>query len=1581
MTVPVVEVHGPIGAAPGRPVTFDITIRNTADQPQAMLVSVVGLDTDWVPLPVQTAPIAVGEAVTLALTVTPQAGSPAGSYGFVVAAQPVDPVTRNASGPMGEADAAVVVGDPGHLAMELSPAEPEALRTRRVSLLLGNKGTEPMSLELKTTTPVGVTFDLKKHSVELAPGETTKVRGRLSVERGRLVGQSRRHPFIVTAQGRTTPLRLDGVFVAHPVFNRQLTRLVALLAVVAVWASVALLAVNAISKHAQNKNGGTTTIALPANGNGNGSGGGGAGAGKGGKGGGKAGGSTSASSATRLNGTVTGASPGHVRVSIRPTSLVDEQATGAQPVNVAAASTAGWGKLSASVVDLGHPAANAVVRTTSTAADGSFAFAGVASPGYYLVTLSKAGFQTRKFIIQASAGKPLPTLEVPLAAGAGRLSGHIGDLTGKALGGATVTVTNGAVTLNTSTPTTGHIGRWSVDGLSTPGTYLVSATRDGFDTESLVVKLGPSGSAVRNIALKPGVQSLIGAVTGPNLNGLGGATVTVTNGNLTRTTTTLTTDPIGAYTLPRLPIGDYTVTVGADGYAPQTGKVTLNGHASSLTKNAQLTSSTATVGGSIVDITKTTVDQGVGSAGLILSGDNGVYKTTSLTGSGGATSGGFSFTGVAPGDYVLTVQAFGYLANFVSVTTHAGDDLAVPPINLQVDSTGGVLSTSKISGHVVDAHTGARINCPATVTDCRVHIHVTPPDGAPPLVDIAVAADQDYTVPGTNETDPAYAKGLPPGLYHLTFSFTGYQPTSLAVAVPEGSVVSAVPVALIPDGLILGHINTTTTALDGCVIATPVVPGAAPPTHVPAGIDCGTLPTVSTATSPESCADNPHACIGQIDPISHDYEIDFVPQGTYWVFVRPETSTPVPHTASDQFVTLTPVQLTVEAGQSRRYDTSLDQFASVQVLVQEPNSVGDAATVGAGVDVVLNGPGGATLLPSIPTGQTCHCTDGNGLALFPRVPAGTYTASATHGLFSGTTGQFGVGVNQQLTSPLVLTKASASVVGQVFALVDGARVPVPGATVHISGITGYTGSVPIRTAFTLRTNLQGCFAIQSSGASVSTLVEPAECAPAGTPLPLPAFPVTGSGLQVVSVGTTLALPPDAVSVDATGATGFERYGVQRIGSVNFGDPSSATGIALTPPTTTVTGSVTLQPVVAPATVAQVSMTVTQHAPGAGNIVVSVDSAGAIHWRDSSLSSAAQNADQAVPGTYHLRASLDGYDTVQDVTLVVPLQPAAGGSAAVIGPITLDALGALTFTSRDAATGADLPGATFTLSGASISPSTLVAPPGTSTVSFPGLSPASGPYQLDVHAAGYAFRTVTAIAVTPGAPPGSAAAQNNVDLTKLARITGQVKGFIGDHTFPISGASVTATNGTDTFGAVTDETGRYTILGTVTTAGLVPGTDWDLSASAFGYDDGTATVTNVQVTDGARGDITLNATPIGSVTISVQDDTSGPTPVPVSGAHVTLVGAGNTYHADTLVSGDAVFTVGLAPTTYSLNVTGTNFSPLSTSVTLRVGVDPQTFFVTLAHRTNTISGTIAAQNADGTPKTTWVPDPGGDGLSA
>ena len=164
-------------------------------------------------------------------------------------------------------------------------------------------------------------------------------------------------------------------------------------------------------------------------------------------------------------------------VIVAPVSLTDEDAASASASGLSAA---GNGKRMGAPVQVESDR-----RSTVTDDTGQYTLAGLRAPAFYLVTFAKAGYGSRSFVVEATEdGEPI-ALDVMLEAGPGTVSGVVVDEDGRPLGGAEVTVTDGTVSLQATTATTGDgIGQFEIAGLTTPGSFLVSATRSGYGTES-----------------------------------------------------------------------------------------------------------------------------------------------------------------------------------------------------------------------------------------------------------------------------------------------------------------------------------------------------------------------------------------------------------------------------------------------------------------------------------------------------------------------------------------------------------------------------------------------------------------------------------------------------------------------------------------------------------------------------------------------------------------------------------------------------------------------------------------------------------------------------------------------------------------------------------------------------------------------------------------------------------------------------------------------------------------------------------------------------------------------------------------
>ncbi len=419
-----------------------------------------------------------------------------------------------------------------------------------------------------------------------------------------------------------------------------------------------------------------------------------------------------------ISGQVTAANPTGVNVSVQPASLVNAT----NNVTVAGTNSANSGpvgKLQGSPGDppgdppgpagpglAGGGAPLGSSFSTTTIGSGFFTFpAQFASPGNYLVTFSKPGYATQKFVV-AATGAPV-NLNVTLIPGPGSISGLVIGPHGP-LGGATVTVTDGTMTCSARTPTEGSVGKWSISGLTTPDTYLVTATAPGYGASTTLVNLaaGKTSSGV-DLTVKAGVASIVGTVGSPR-GPVGGINVTATDGTVTQSVTTLTGGRdlgggiVGTYVIPNLSVqGPWTVTASGPGWISQTQRVSLSkpavAKAGQVTANFQLSATTATVMGTVVS-----PGDGLGGVGVVMTGKLGTYKALTAT---APNSGSFALANVLPGHYVLLFSLFGYRSESVEVNLRAGQILMVPSVKMPAINPSSE-QKAEITGNVVNLATG-----------------------------------------------------------------------------------------------------------------------------------------------------------------------------------------------------------------------------------------------------------------------------------------------------------------------------------------------------------------------------------------------------------------------------------------------------------------------------------------------------------------------------------------------------------------------------------------------------------------------------------------------------------------------------------------------------------------------------------------------------------------------------------------------------------------------------------------------------------------------------------------------------------
>ena len=372
----------------------------------------------------------------------------------------------------------------------------------------------------------------------------------------------------------------------------------------------------------------------------------------------------------KLSGTVTGEDPTGATVSLRvPGGAVGTVAPAAGRGVSAVGQTPTTGP---SGSDIG----GALVVSTTVAADGGFHFDSVPSPSAYELIVQKEGFATEVQRITLNAGEERGGIEVLLRKGDGTISGRVLGPSGP-LGGATITATDGSATSATVSLTQDDVGAFTLRNLPTPATFTVLVSKPGFATQTLTLSLAPAQQLTGVVAaLTGGAGSIEGTVRGANGTPLAGVAVVATNGTLTLTTITSSSDPIGSYKIDGLAVpATYTITFSRADLASTTQAVEMDSLSRRVLKNidAAMVSSTGSVIGTISEaVTEPQPGtQGVGEVEVVLAGGASTYRTRTAT-DPVDKRGQYVLGGIPPGTYSLSFNRVGAAPLSFIITVAAG---------------------------------------------------------------------------------------------------------------------------------------------------------------------------------------------------------------------------------------------------------------------------------------------------------------------------------------------------------------------------------------------------------------------------------------------------------------------------------------------------------------------------------------------------------------------------------------------------------------------------------------------------------------------------------------------------------------------------------------------------------------------------------------------------------------------------------------------------------------------------------------------------------------------------------------------
>jgi hypothetical protein len=290
----------------------------------------------------------------------------------------------------------------------------------------------------------------------------------------------------------------------------------------------------------------------------------------------------------------------------------------------------------------------------------------LATPATYHVIVSAAGFSTQEFDEALAGGQTKVLNTVRLAAADGSVSGQVVDAFGAPLGDVAVVVRSGEFEKTTTTPTAGNVGAFTVDGLETPRTYVVTFTKAGYSDKTVALDLsaGEARGGV-NAQLIGGTGVITGTVSGVDGKPLGGVNVMVARGTFTAATAALTTGTPGVFTAADIPTpGTYTVTFSLPGYLDETRQVTFAGPGSQSGVDVTMRPADATVSGTV-----TSGSAGLGGASVELSDGKNIRITSTAT----SPAGSFTFAHVVAGTYTVKVSRTNFQTRVVLVHVNPGD--------------------------------------------------------------------------------------------------------------------------------------------------------------------------------------------------------------------------------------------------------------------------------------------------------------------------------------------------------------------------------------------------------------------------------------------------------------------------------------------------------------------------------------------------------------------------------------------------------------------------------------------------------------------------------------------------------------------------------------------------------------------------------------------------------------------------------------------------------------------------------------------------------------------------------------------
>lgn len=235
------------------------------------------------------------------------------------------------------------------------------------------------------------------------------------------------------------------------------------------------------------------------------------------------------------------------------------------------------------------------VTAMSLTDTGEFTLRGLPTPASFSIVASLEGYNNQTMSLSLGEGQKYDGVSLSLDSSSGVLRGSV--LTAadeQPAAGVLVSVTNGDQTVQTATSSDEEdLGTWKVTGLSLPGDYTVTFSRDDLASQTRAVALDAQGnitSAVQDSSVTPdGIEIAMGSAT-TVVTGIvrqeqregaeqpiGEALVTLSSNGATYTVTTASVPArnAGEYRLEAVPPGNYTLSISRNGVSPVSKNVDL----------------------------------------------------------------------------------------------------------------------------------------------------------------------------------------------------------------------------------------------------------------------------------------------------------------------------------------------------------------------------------------------------------------------------------------------------------------------------------------------------------------------------------------------------------------------------------------------------------------------------------------------------------------------------------------------------------------------------------------------------------------------------------------------------------------------------------------------------------------------------------------------------------------------------------------------------------------------------------------------------------------------------------------------